>query len=198
MEYFRARVGDLRRLTAQTKGAGDWRPLALLRHAGDALEAHMAGRAAPPRELVPETAHLRGVVWQTGRREFELRAYVTDLSWVESLHLHARKAATARNIIAVEPNDEEVEETENVQRAVFFQDVKPAAPIDEGEGISWEEDAEGLLCFVMVSELGLIKVRGMWAGKDTPEGAEVVRRLRGILERIESPVKSPLEAENRS
>jgi hypothetical protein len=194
VEYFRARLGDLRRLTAQTRGKEDWRPPALLRRAGDALEAHLAGRQAPPPELVPKTAHLRGVVWQTGRREFELRAYVTDLSWIESLYLHARKAATARSVIAIEPDDQEAEESETVQQGVLFHDVEQAPTVDEGEGITWEEDAEGLLCSVMVSELGLIKVRGVWPGRQLPEGAEVVRMLTNILERIESPDKHLLDA----
>jgi hypothetical protein len=145
VEYFRARLGELRRLTAQTRGVGDWRPPALLRRAGEALEGHMAGREAPPREFVPETAHLRGVIWQTSRREFELRAYVTDLAWVESLCSHARKAAAAHNIIAVEPDDEP-EDSEVVERSVFFLDIEQAPLVDEGEGINWEEDAEGLLC----------------------------------------------------
>lgn len=196
VEYFRARLGDLRQLTAQTRGAGDWRPPALLRRAGDALEAHLAGRVAPPPEFVPKTTHFRGVVWQTGRREFELRAYVTDLSWVESLYLHARKAAAARNVIAVEPDDEETEGPENIPQGVFFQDVEQAPLVDKGEGISWEEDAEGLLCSVMVSELGLIKVRGVWAGRELPEGSVIVRSLTAILERIEASDKNPLDADN--
>jgi hypothetical protein len=194
VEYFRARLGDLRRLTAQTRGKEDWRPPALLRRAGDALEAHLAGRQAPPPELVPKTEHLRGVVWQTGRREFELRAYVTDLLWVESLYLHARKAAAARSVIAVEPDDQEAEESEMVQQGVLFHEVEQAPAVDAGEGITWEEDAEGLLCSVMVSELGLVKVRGLWRRRDLPEGAEVVRRLTDILERIESPDKHLLDA----
>jgi hypothetical protein len=196
VEYFRARLGDLRQLTTQTRGGDDWRPPALLRRAGDALEAHSAGHVAPPPELVPKTTHLRGVVWQTGRREFELRAYVTDLSWVESLYFHARKAAAASNVIVTEPDDEETEEPENVPRGIFFQDIEQAPLVDEGEGISWEEDAEGLLCTVMVSELGLIKVRGVWTGNETPEGADVVRRLTAILERIESPDQYLRGAEN--
>lgn len=195
VEYFRARLGELRRLTAQTRGVGDWLPPALLRRAGDELEGHMAGREAPSREFVPETAHLRGVIWQTGRREFELRAYVTDLSWVESLCAHARKAAAARSVIALEPDDES-EDSEVVESGVFFLDVEQAPLVDEGEGISWEEDAEGLLCSVMVSELGLIKVRGVWAGRELPEGTVVVRSLTGILERIEAPDKYPLGANN--
>lgn len=195
VEYFRARLGELRRLTAQTRGVGDWRPPALLRRAGDALEVHMAGREAPPREFVPETAHLRGVIWQTGRREFELRAYVTDFAWVESLCSHARKAAAARSVIAVEPDDES-EDSETVERGVFFLDIKQAPLVDEGEGISWEENAEGLLCFVMVSELGLIKVQGVWADRELPEGLVVVHSLTAILERIEAPDKNLLDADN--
>lgn len=197
VEYFRARLGDLQRLTAQTRGKEDWRPPALLHRAGKALETHLAGRIVPPTEFVPETKHLRGVVWQTGRREFELRAYATNLRWVESLCLHARKAATASNVIVVEPDDEETRETESVQQSVLFHDVERAPLVDEGEGISWEEDAEGLLCTVTVSDLGLIKVRGVWSHNKMPEVAsEVVRRLKGILECIESPDKSLLMAEN--
>lgn len=94
VEFFRARVVELRELTRGEK-VEDWSPEALLRDATESMTEHIEDREAPPRELIIETAHIRGVVWQTGPREFEMSAYLFDPSWEGSLFLHAWRAAAA-------------------------------------------------------------------------------------------------------
>jgi hypothetical protein len=187
--YCLDRLNELRR---RTRRASAGSPLALLRHAGEQLQARVIGREAPPKELIVETAHLRGVVWQTGRREFELLAYLIDSSWEDELYRHARAATVAKGLtILVEEEEKEDEARRGALRQGELYphvDVERAPEIDEGLGVSWEEDIEGLLCTGTVGDLGLIKIRGVWTGGGIPQHAnEVVARFRQIITRVESP-----------
>lgn len=193
-EFFRARVADLRELTRGKGESEDWEPPALLRRAAESMAEHMEGREAPPRELVIKTKHLRGVVWQTGPRDFEMSAYLSDPSWEESLFRHARLAAVAPGTASLpeerDGGDEDRRATRGRgKRAELydpFPNIERAPSVTSGRGVSWEEDADGLLCSTTVSGLGLIKARGLWTGQEAPEAAhEIVSRFMGILDRID-------------
>lgn len=190
VEYCRERLAELRVATSKRRREGDREPLTLLRDAGRRIEAHLEGKDAPPSELVIKTAHLRGVVWQAGRREFELLAYLIDYSWEEKLCHHAVLAKETRRVTILESEDEEdiTDEREVKRQGDWYLQVERAPTVDEGPGLSWEEDIDGLQCVVTVGDLGLIKVKGLWVGREMPQSAEEVeRRFRGILDRIESP-----------
>lgn len=189
VEYCRKQLTILNRLTSDVPEDEGWHPLELLRQAGQMLEKLLVDREPAPPELVVTTDHLRGIVWQTGRREFEMRAYLTEPTWEDSIYRHAWHATKARSVIRVEPEEEDEDEERNVpDQGNLFQEGERAPEVDEGEGISWEENAEGLLCLVTVGDLALIKLKGTWTGDGIPQSAgEIVRRFRTILERIESP-----------
>lgn len=193
VEFFRARMAELRELTRGEEKGNDWAPAALLRRAGESMAEHMEGREAPPRGLVLATGHLRGVVWQTGPREFEMSAYLSDPSWEESLFKHAALAADAPGATppAEERDDGDGQSDRETERArarqvAPFPDAERASAVDSGPGMSWDEEVDGLFCSTTVSDLGLIKIRGLWAGREAPEAArEIVSRFRGILARID-------------
>lgn len=133
------------------------------------------------------------MVWQTGRREFELLAYVTDSSWEDSLHRHAGAAMKAAGVTVLageeEGDEEEKRRGEPRQGDLYPHDnVARAAGVGEGPGFSWEETLDGLLCTGTVGDLGLVKVRGVWTGEQLPRhGKEIVARFGRIIDRIESP-----------
>jgi hypothetical protein len=185
--YCRARLDDLHRLTRRkTVAADEWGPEALLVRAGNKLRTRIKGRESPPKELVLEFSHLRGVVWQTDSREFELLAFLTNNKWEDQLHRHAQIAAEHPGAQLLRVEDEETGAGQDGRQKELFPPGERAEPVDEGTGVAWEEDIRGLLCTVVVSELGLIKVKGVWLLKAMPQGsAEVVSRFEGILTRIE-------------
>jgi hypothetical protein len=193
--YCRERLEDLHRLTRRkTVAADEWDPEALLVRAGNKLRTRIKGRESPPKELVLESSHLRGVVWQTDSREFELLAFLTDNNWEEQLHRHARVAAEHPGAQLLRVEDGETGAGQDGRQKELFPPGERAEPVDEGTGLAWEEDARGLLCTVVVSELGLIKVRGVWLLKAMPQhSAEVVSRFKGILSRIEGLDPSAVE-----
>ena len=190
VDYCLSRLSELGR---KTQRAVPGSPAALLRHAGEQRRARLKGRESPSEELILETPHLRGVVWQTGRREFELLAYLTDSSWEESFHRHARAAMKVAGVTVLdreeEGDEEEKRRGEPRQGELYPHDnVTRAAEVGEGPGFSWEETLDGLLCTGTVGDLGLIKVRGVWTGEQLPRhGKEIVARFRRIIDRIESP-----------
>ncbi|MDQ3816855.1 MAG: hypothetical protein M3247_06735, partial [Thermoproteota archaeon] len=189
VEYCRKQLFLLRELTDEVLNVKGWHPLALLRDAGETLGRSLIGREPAPSELVIETDHLRGVVWQTERREFELLAYLTNSAWEDLLYRNAQRAAKARNVLQIEPEEEIQEELLSHQRSLL-DEGEHAPEIDEGSSISWEENVEGLLCVVTVADLCLIQIKGIWIDDNPPQSSrEVVRRFREILERIELPVE---------
>jgi len=178
----------LREVTLRQRQGSGWEPLALLGEAGAQIEAHLADKDAPPDELLVTTVHLRGVLWQVDRREFELLAYLVDYGWEEALYRCAVMAAKAGHGTILESEEDDITESEEVHQGELFQLVEHEPTMDGGPGLSWEEDADGLQCVVTVGDLGLIKIKGTWYGRDMPQDArELVSRFRAILDRIESP-----------
>jgi hypothetical protein len=86
VEYCRQQLVALRKLTEDQRDVEEWQPLGLLRQAGKMLENRMKGKTPAPPELLAQTEHLRGIVWQMQRREFELLAFLTEPGWEESLY----------------------------------------------------------------------------------------------------------------
>jgi hypothetical protein len=174
-----------------TRGQGetnDWDPLSLIRRAEEQIEAHLAGKDAPPANQVISTAHLQGVVWQVDRREFELLAYLKDYSWEERFYHHAHAAGGAEQVTALGPEEDDGihDKRETGRQKDLFPQEERAPAIDEGMGLSWEEEIDGLQCVVTVGDLGLIKIKGLWVGRDMPQSVEdVVHGLRRIVDRIE-------------
>lgn len=199
VEYCRDRLDELEELTRGRGEPNDGDPLTLISRAAKHIEAHLAGKDAPPGELVIERSHLRGVVWQVDRREFELLAYLTDYSWEETLYRNAAAAAAMEHVTVLDPEEDDdiYDETKVERQKDLFPQEKPAPAVDEGMGLSWEEYADGLECVVTVGDLGLIKAKGLWLGRDMPQSAdEVVLRFQRILERIESPDRMRLDLKN--
>ena len=197
VKFCRERLSELTKLTRGQRETNDWDPLTLIRRAGEHLEAHLANKDAPPDKQVIRMAHLRGVVWPVDRREFELLAYLTDYSWEETLYQHAAKIAASGRVTVLEPEEDDAHGAEGVdqQKDLFQQERAPE--VDEGMGLSWEEEADGLQCVVTVNDLGLIKVKGLWFGRDLPQDPEeVVSRFRGILTRLEAPGGTGLNFSN--
>lgn len=85
--------------------------------------------------------------------------------------------------------DLERERRTTMGHGVQFPDAKRAPAVDTGRGVSWEEDIAELSCSTTVSDLGLIKIKGLWMGREMPEVAsQIVEGFMGILSRIDPSV----------
>lgn len=196
--YCRRRLFELRKLTERGRGMGSRHPLAVLRGAGESILHRLGGREALPRRLVIVTRHLRGVVWQTGAREFELRAFLRRPEWEDGLYRHALLAAEAPTVTELEPEGGGEDRDDGGRQGELFRQGERAPEIDEGPSVSWEEDARGLLCVVTVDDFCLIKAKGLWAAEGRPQSAEeVTDRFAGILRRIEAPDPAPVRSAGR-
>jgi hypothetical protein len=127
--------------------------------------------------LVVRTEHLRGVVWRTGEREFQMQAYLVDLSWQDELfnraHAEAGRHETARPSgrgTAAEPLE------------LGREDI-----VGRGLGRAWTVTGHPFLQ-VEVTDLGLIDASMVWVEARLPErGEEIIGPFRGILNSLDEP-----------
>lgn len=104
--------------------------------------------------VVGPTEHLRGVVRRTGARDFELRAYLTDLKWQKSLKGAARLLADQ------------------------FGDNKLLPEHIQGKKLNYAWIAPGEINHIVnVSPLGMIKSRVTWTIRDKLPDAQHMQRM---------------------
>jgi len=103
---------------------------------------------ANPTVLV--TNHLRGALWRTSAREFDLRAYLTDLTWDESLLRLAHNEANQ--------HERSLEPVEQTNSGLGFGDKQPPKTT---RGVAWTVTGS-LLLRAQLSDMCLLEVNGLW------------------------------------
>lgn len=121
--------------------------------------------------------HLRAVVHRASEFEFELRAYLDDLSWEDLLYKRASAtAAEAKMALArleaptLEQHTESLDDQESLRRP----------------HTSWRIVGQNLVCVVSVGPFCLIKMRGTWTGLLGPRHIdEVIQTFQIVLDQID-------------
>jgi hypothetical protein len=119
------------------------------------------------------TKHLRGVMRPVSIAEYELRAFLTDLSWEDELLRRAAGLAGSTH----PPGDSYL--GDGIHK--------------DGEGRSvsggrWVERERDIFKIVSVTDLGLVRVRGFWVGSEIRESWRMVREaFAETLNRIDPP-----------
>lgn len=117
-----------------------------------------------------QVVHLRGVVWRRGAREFELRAYLTDLSWQDTLFDHVRKLHDSVQEMNVGDEMQQDGDRRAYQRL----------------GGNWSVTGNPFIQ-VQVSDLGLIRADALWTERVLPADApSITRPFQVILEQLDS------------
>lgn len=127
--------------------------------------------------LTVETRHLRGIIWRLGSREFQMYAYLTDLSWESNLFKKAK--------IFISKFGEE--------KLPPYPDSEEEAHIKSFMGSSGSWVVSGNPFFqVHISDLGLIEARGLWIKKELPKEAGQIKKAFGsILYNLDEKGASP-------
>lgn len=156
----------------------DEHPIAVILERAKLLDARLdRAPAEVPEQLVVQTTNLRGVIWRTGERNFELRAYLLDPSWEESLYRRAHAVAGRYRPLlpAVKGTDtEDVKDKKEQLR--LYPDTERVKP-DVGRGASWAMDGDVYLREVTVGDFALVRVKMVWAQRELPETFLIIRRL---------------------
>lgn len=119
------------------------------------------------------TTHMRGVIRAVALAEYELRAFLTDLSWEGEL---LRRAAVLSK----------VGETTNDDLQTHAADAGPPDSI----GGQWVERGGELFQVVSVSEFGLVRVRGYWVAQTQESWPSIRKAFAQTLSNIdpEAPI----------
>jgi hypothetical protein len=136
--------------------------------------------------LTVETRHLRGVIWRLGSREFQMYAYLTDLSWESNLFKNAK--------IFISKFGEE--------KLPSYLDSGEEARIKSFMGSSGSWLITGNPFFqVHISDLGLIEAHGLWIKKELPkEAGQIKKAFSSILDKLDEkgvPPEGQTKAANR-
>jgi hypothetical protein len=103
-----------------------------------------------PNPTVLVTNHLRGALWRLGAREFDLRAYLTDLTWEENLLRLAH--------IEADQHERSLEPVEQTDSSLGFGDNEPSRMT---RGVTWTVTGSFLLR-AQLSDMCLLEVNGLW------------------------------------
>lgn len=124
------------------------------------------------------TTHLRGAIWRVGIRQFQMRAYLSDLTWEDGL-LRAARALIAQSDDSQVP----LPKTAGVSRT----QRKPFV----GQGGSWVSVGNPFV-EIALSDLGLIEADAVWTEGDRPRSVEPIRgKFRSILEQLDGGEREP-------
>jgi hypothetical protein len=150
------------------------------------LLAKAAGVAESTREQNPLRSggrHLSGIVWALNEREFELRAYLTDLSWEAAFY------------IMVARNSDDAEAQERVRQLGYGLDITKEAEDSKGSidsadeavlGVFWVKLIGQLFVQIEVSDFCTFRARGVWIAIDPPKQREqVTEPFQNLLDRID-------------
>ncbi len=119
--------------------------------------------------IVPGT-HIRGTVWRIGERNFEMQAYLTDLSWERDLFVRAQ-AEYAKHRSTVE-----------IQRQGALTPRADAHPV---RAVSWTIVGNPMM-EVNVTDLAQIEVGIVWVSEELPQTSEeLVAPLSGLIARLD-------------
>lgn len=121
--------------------------------------------------LTVETRHLRGIIWRLGSREFQMYAYLTDLSWEPNLFRKAKRLISA---FGEEKLPSYVGSESEIHAKSFT-----------GSGGSWIVTGNPFLQ-IHVSDLGLIEALGLWVKKKPPQDVDQIKKaFSSILHKLD-------------
>ena len=130
-----------------------------------------------PVELIVETEILRGIIWRTGERNFELRAYLRDPSMEDDLYSRAHAVSSRYpSLLTTEEGTKNEEKREREVQLPLYENQEEEIP-DAGHGSSWAMDGDVYLREVTVGDFGLVRVKMLWTKRDLPESFLIVRKL---------------------
>jgi hypothetical protein len=142
--------------------ASEFDPLGMVRIRAAELYTHLTdgGFPRPENDFILETDHLRGAFHQSAERHFELRAFLTDLSWDKEFLRRSRVLAKLRHI----------------PRSEVMRDQKAEVIGEFGDPeLSWTEVRDNMLLETTVSGFAVVRVYGTWIGKEPPTSLEPIR-----------------------
>jgi len=136
------------------------------------------------RQLIT-TAHLRAVVHRIADFEFEVRAYLDDLSWEESLYARATAIEAERGRLEMR--------THNHGDSSSIESFKPL----RRPATSWRVVENQLACNIVVGPFCLIIMRGTWTAVEPPTDIDQVKTtFEKALNEIDSGVQTANRVEN--
>jgi hypothetical protein len=122
------------------------------------------------RPPVLKTAHLRGVVWQTNEREFQLKAYLSSLSWETSLFDNAGTVSLAASGDSQAP----------------LPTRSPAHRESGARSAAWVVTGNPFIR-VYLGEMGLLQANALWTLRRTPDNLEaILDALQRVLASLDS------------
>jgi len=110
--------------------------------------------------LILAGKHIRGTVWRLGERNFQMQAYLTDLSWERELFPRAQSEAAKH-----QPR----------RRPETLGEQRGPSPTDSATRVvSWTILGNPLLQ-VELTDLALLEVSVVWVERELPQAAEQLR-----------------------
>lgn len=126
------------------------------------------------------TRHLRAVIHRIADFEFEVRAYLDDLSWEESFYKRVTAIAAERRASPID-----VAQQRNV--STFEGEKRLRRP-----SASWRILDRYLVCDILVGPFCLIKMKGTWISIEPPRQIDQVRAtFEMALNEIDLDVQMP-------
>jgi len=177
LQYSRRLLKRILPQSDQKKPKRSWGSTGMVFHAASELLAHINGDADSKQDGLPDlklfpademlivTQHLRGVIHRTGEYEFEVRVYLNDLDWEESLYKRCSD-------LSAEYDPSLRERVRKLRRKRLRSDKaeirRPSA--------SWRVVDEELLRTVSLGPFGLIRIEAAWISQNPPEDFERIRK----------------------
>ena len=119
--------------------------------------------AVTHKALILETTHLRGTLWRTGEREFQMQGYLKELGWQKGLFERAHTEAAGRDTSRVEPQRPVVETLES----------RVEGDLSRPLGVAWTVPGNPFLQ-VELTDMGLIEAIGWWTKPRLPQSADAI------------------------
>lgn len=125
--------------------------------------------------IFEEFDHIRGVIWRVGRNEFEMRAYLNNFNWEEELYQRvAGRTELPNETLNWSPLRGSVIEVTN--------ELARQTGSHPRRGGSWILDTKNFYREVVVSDIGIIRVKGLWVKRQLPRSRiPIVRGFRDVL-----------------
>lgn len=169
---------DLREEAGTRFKEPDEHPVSLILERARLIDARLErAQHEVPDELIIPTNNLRGIIWRTGERNFELRAYLTDPSWEDPLYRHAHAVAKRYPPLLATAEGAEVEDSSTKGAQLRLYEEQEKQKPDAGRGVSWTMDGNTYLREVTVGDFALVRVKMVWTKRVLPENFAMIRKL---------------------
>ncbi len=127
--------------------------------------------------VLRSTIHLAGVLARKDSRSFEMRAFLTDLSWSKQLLENAKHLSLRASDPRWLQSSEQKFEKKSTARKVERLEPKPT-------GFNWERPGK-FFVRVHVNCLGMILAQGFWGDPEFPKFYEIEKHFWGVLRELD-------------